>query len=113
MKPAGWYASAIYAHGGEVIKMAEYIDKNLAVEELENLRQQYEMHDDCDELVARSCKNAILELPVSVVVSVVRCQECKHFTMWGGKDKAHFCSNKKGLAGIVENNDFCSYGERK
>lgn len=47
--------------------MDEYINKQLAVEELENLRQQYEIHDDCDELVARKCKNAVLELPAADV----------------------------------------------
>lgn len=49
----------------------EYISKQLAVEELENLRQFYEMNDDCDELVARKCKNAVAALPVADVVSVV------------------------------------------
>lgn len=49
----------------------EYISKQIAVEELENLRQQYEMHDDCDELVARKCKNAVSALPAADVAPVV------------------------------------------
>ena len=51
--------------------MDEYISKRLAIEELENLRQQYEMHDDCDELVARKCKNAVSALPSADVVTVI------------------------------------------
>lgn len=51
--------------------MGEYISKSLAVEELENLRQQYNMHDDCDELVASKCKNAVSELPAADVAPVV------------------------------------------
>lgn len=51
--------------------MAEYISKSLAVEELENLRQQYEMHDDCDELVASKCKNAV-NISVTICFVVVR-----------------------------------------
>lgn len=51
--------------------MAEYINKQIAIEELENLRQKYEMKDDCDELVARVCKNAIEELPLADVAPVV------------------------------------------
>lgn len=51
--------------------MAEYINKQIAIEELENLRQKYEMQDDCDELVVRVCKNAIAELPLSDVAPVV------------------------------------------
>lgn len=50
--------------------MAEYINKQFAIEELENLRQKYEMQDDCDELVARVCKNAIAELPLADVAPV-------------------------------------------
>lgn len=51
--------------------MMEYISKQIAVEELENLRQKYEMHDDCDELVARKCKNAVSALPAANVAPVV------------------------------------------
>lgn len=51
--------------------MAEYINKQLAIEELENLRQQYEMRDDCDELVARKCKEAVSALPAADVAPVV------------------------------------------
>lgn len=45
-------------------------------------------------------------------VPVVRCQECKHFRLWGGYDQRHYCSNNKGIAGIVASTDFCSYGEK-
>lgn len=51
--------------------MAEYIEKRLALEELENLRQKCEMHDDCDELIARKCKKAVSLLPVADVAPVV------------------------------------------
>lgn len=39
--------------------MKEYIERAVAVQELEVLRQEYEMHDDCDELVARRCRDAL------------------------------------------------------
>ena len=50
--------------------MKEYIERALAVQELEVLRQEYEMHDDCDELVARRCREAISALPAADVVEV-------------------------------------------
>lgn len=50
--------------------MKEYIERALAVQELEVLRQEYEMHDDCDELVARRCRDAISALPAADVVEV-------------------------------------------
>lgn len=86
--------------------MMEYISKQIAVEELENLRQQYEMHDDCDELVVRRCKNAVSALPAADVVPAVLCRECKHWKDWGacghpdnGWDAPHmgpedFCSKR-------------------
>lgn len=51
--------------------MAEYIEKRLALEELENLRQKCEMHDDCGELIARKCKKAVSLLPAADVAPVV------------------------------------------
>lgn len=43
--------------------MKEYIERAVAVQELEVLRQEYEMHDDCDELVARRCRDALSAVP--------------------------------------------------
>ena len=89
--------------------MAEYISKQLAVEELENLRQQYEMHDDCDELVARKCKTAVVALPAADVVPVVRCRKCIHWHDWGacGHPDNGFDAPPMGPG------DFCSKGEPK
>ena len=47
--------------------MKEYIERALAVQELEVLRQEYEMHDDCDELVARRCRDALSAVPAADV----------------------------------------------
>lgn len=92
--------------------MMEYISKQLAVEELENLRQQYEMRDDCDELVARKCKNAVSALPAADVVEVVRCRECRHRHT---RDCAMYyeCSQCGGQWDWTTEDGFCSYGERK
>ena len=75
--------------------MSEYINRALAVQELEVLRQEYEMHDDCDELVARRCRNAVSALPAADVAPVrhgrwidlnienstgpmLKCSKCSH-----------------------------------
>ena len=50
--------------------MKEYIERALAVQELEVLRQEYEMHDDCDELVARRCRDALSAVPAANVAEV-------------------------------------------
>lgn len=46
------------------------------------------------------------------VVKVVRCKDCKHWVS-PMKDDAHYCFQKFGLVGIVAEEDFCSYGERR
>ena len=50
--------------------MKEYIERAVAVQELEVLRQEYEMHDDCDELVARRCRHALSAVPAADVAEV-------------------------------------------
>lgn len=50
--------------------MKEYIERAVAVQELEVLRQEYEMHDDCDELVARRCRDALSAVPAADVAEV-------------------------------------------
>ena len=50
--------------------MKEYIERALAVQELEVLRQEYEMHDDCDELVAKRCRDALSAVPAADVAEV-------------------------------------------
>ena len=73
--------------------MKEYIERALAVQELEVLRQEYEMHDDCDELVARRCRDALSAVPAADVAEVrhgthkLICSECRE---WSGK-KSRYC----------------------
>ena len=96
--------------------MMEYISKQLAVEELENLRQFYEMNDDCDELVARKCKNAVAALPVADVVPVVRCQECKHLNIVNDEKLYAHCPKTNTVFlpfQLDTRTHFCSLGKRK
>lgn len=81
--------------------MDEYISKSIAVEELENLRQQYNMHDDCDELVASKCKNAVSELPAADVAPVV------HAEWIDSPDKLiKMCSYCKADWGVFDNETY-------
>ena len=89
--------------------MKEYIERAVAVQELEVLRQEYEMHDDCDELVARRCRDAPSAVPAADVAEVVRCKDCKHKlrTVANG---VVICREKHGMV-QPSLDDFCSYGE--
>lgn len=49
-------------------------------------------------------------------VEVVRCRDCKYLYCFSAIDRQFYCKHyPKGLQGIniVEENPFCSYGERK
>lgn len=49
-------------------------------------------------------------------VEVVRCKDCKYFYCFSAIDRLFYCRHTpKGLQGIniIEDNPFCSYGERK
>lgn len=87
--------------------MKEYIEKSFATQELEVLRQEYEMHDDCDELVARRCLDTISDLPAADVAPVVRCRECAYATRPG--DNIIYCDN---FERDMVPDDYCSVGYR-
>ena len=49
-------------------------------------------------------------------VEVVRCRDCKYLYCFSAIDRLFYCKHSpKGLQGIniVEENPFCSYGERR
>lgn len=74
--------------------MAEYIERRAAIEHLN--------------VWSGGCGSAvecILAEPVSDVVPVVRCKECK----WAGGDFVCY----RGVMVQHKPEDFCSYGERK
>lgn len=91
--------------------MVEYINKQLAVEELENLRQQYEMYDDCDELASRKCKNAISALPAADVAPVVHGYWVKSMPILGAGDVETRCS-ECGRICHEENAPYCYCGAK-
>lgn len=54
------------------------------------------------------------DMPTIDAVSVVRCKDCKHKRhLQGATDEANVCALGWGLSGIIAEEDFCSYGERR
>lgn len=50
-------------------------------------------------------------IPTIDAEPVVHCKECKQYHIaWGGRG---FCMGDKSISGIVNDNDYCSYGERR
>ena len=56
-------------------------------------------------------RDAIEDAPTIDAEPVVHCKECKQYHIaWGGRG---FCMGDKSISGIVNDNDYCSYGERR
>lgn len=88
----------------------EYIDKRELLKRL------------CDDDPSRMedyYYNAIAEAPAADVVEVCRCKDCKNayinsFSAQSGVALCRFWTNRlNGKLAIVQQDDFCSYGERK
>lgn len=96
--------------------MARYIDAD-------KLKDAF--HTDTEHLQSRDehlfdlIMFEIDELPTADVVEVVRCKECKHsyinsFSAQSGVALCKFWSNRaEGNSLVVQQDDYCSYGERK
>lgn len=90
--------------------MKEYIERAVAVQELEVLRQEYEMHDDCDELVARRCRDALSAVPAADVAEVARCKDCQYYQDAKINKKGFLICPSSGME--ITETDYCSYGAR-
>lgn len=90
--------------------MKEYIERAVAVQELEVLRQEYEMHDDCDELVASRCRDALSAVPAADVAEVVRCKDCQYYQDAKINKKGFLICPSSGME--ITETDYCSYGAR-
>ena len=73
----------------------EYIEREAALEIVKRTSGDY-----------ATAFSKIRSLPMSDVVSVVRCRDCKY------REDRLYCRRNKAPV-IVTNMDFCSYGERK
>lgn len=52
----------------------------------------------------------IIDMPAVDAVEVVRCKDCKHCSQ-NTPDGYHWCAEHE--RGLLEDDDFCSYGERR
>lgn len=57
--------------------------------------------------------NKVLDAPAVDAVAVCRCKDCEYATDEG--EFGHFCRQFPygGMGGLTNDDDFCSYGERK
>lgn len=94
--------------------MARYIDADLLHIKMEDLYEHHiEMRNYSADGAVADCLDMLDNTPTADVVEVVRCKDCKHeYTdpfcqMWCRLYRKHEGER------LVEENHFCSYGERK
>ena len=77
---------------------------------MEFITQQAE--NPTDEVIASVCRGAALSMPTIDAVPVVRCKDCVGKATWY-KDGCGVTVCGTSSFYVVEDNDFCSYGERR
>ena len=93
--------------------MAEYIERETLIEKLNEAPAYFDSGDIRYGIdIATSI---VIKQPTADVVEVVRCKDCKYLYCLSAIDRRFYCKHHpQGLSGIniVEDNPFCSYGER-
>lgn len=86
--------------------MAEYITKEAAINAVENAPIEL-FQSEWEEI-----EEAINAAPAADVVSVVRCKDCKYayINSFSAASGVALCSSS---VKVMQQDDFCSYGERK
>ena len=91
--------------------MAEYIKREAAIKAIEKA-DYTAIADDADSCKADYLREIIESVPAADVVSVVRCKDCKYayINSFSAASGVALCSSG---AKVMQQDDFCSYGERK
>lgn len=78
--------------------MGEYIGKSAVVSALISIQNKYNRNRDHEN--------------VSAIVPVVRCKNCKYYSLCGRPPFMFYQCVRQGVTRSVEEDDFCKYGER-
>ena len=95
--------------------MKRYIDVDLLNKKLDSFdteatRTEYNCgYGDC----LTAVQDTISDIPVADVEKVVRCKDCKYFIDQDGMCYGQDIRAEEGYDCYKNENDFCSYGERK
>lgn len=99
--------------------MPRYIDADIVSEGIEKLQTEFESNNNVlwkknKPIYKGLCyaRGIINDTPTADVVEVVRCKNCKHCE-YCERYEGLICYCAKGIVGVVNEDDFCSYGEKK
>ena len=90
--------------------MAEYIEREAAFDAITDIAGKTSTHS-AYEAVWKSART-LKKIPAADVVPVVRCKDCKYayINSFSAASGVALCSSS---AKVMQQDDFCSYGERK
>ena len=89
----------------------EYIEREELINQIRLMVNRSSVGEtSLNDISAKTICSLILEAPTADVVEVVRCKNCKHFIT--DTFKRTMCNRTFTMFEMNEN-DFCSYGERK
>lgn len=95
--------------------MSEYIECEATIKRIEEIPAHFNSSDI--RYGIELAIQAIKAPPTADVVEVVRCKDCAHIKQSISplcpETNCFICDNPYGLKANVNENDFCSYGERK
>lgn len=87
--------------------MAEYIEREKLTADFELCNKQN------PRWTPQRVASLIARAPAADVVEVVRCRDCKHHRIAENKKNFIYWHNCKLWCADIDEDDFCSYGERK
>lgn len=99
--------------------MAEYIEREAILNRLNKVHMDNRPFDAGVQFGVDHAISCIIEAPAADVAPVVRCRECKHstppakLTELYGEPGTLTCHHGPCNRRNVNENDFCSYGERR
>lgn len=93
----------------------EYIDREVALRAITYNPLAKPEPNDIIALTLLTAQKRIKEIPAADVVPVVRCKDCKHYSCLGSCLLHSEIADEYsiGFDFRMDDNDFCSYGERK
>ena len=89
----------------------EYIEREVAIQELNKVLAP----TPSESYIVGKCIDTLDKMSVEDVVKVIRCSECAYKQEHPDTEDTCYltCNLSWGLQGIIDPNDFCSYGKNK
>lgn len=100
-------------------KNCEYIKRSAVVSALISVENRYNRNRDHENASAEALYKDLCDAEIEIgkmhaedVVPVVRCKDCKYYSLCGRPPFMFYQCTRQGVTMTVGENDFCNYGEK-